>query len=400
MMDIEKRKEKIRCSRSGSRSGIEESLSRAYFLSIICILLFGTSIGLALNYNSGAWDTTKNAYEKANIVSYSEWDCIPIYFEVINDGKEAVTETKEWCFDYSNKGYTGILGFECCGCTGCPPANPVGCCNPDPDLGPDISTCAVESQSGPTTWELVSTTGDIWCYEWTYTINPGETIRQCACAKLSMQAAQFPGASLQLTGPAGTTSIPTKSLRTPDLNVQKSAAQDCDEITYTITYNNAVTSDNFGGADDINVKLVDTYDKTKLTPIAGSISDGGVLDLTAGTITWTFATLPIGGPYTQTWKATINDGGCTADSIVNKVDIDGDKTDRHTEDNTYTLTTTVVPDTTVPVFTGCPTEPIALGCIETLPDCDDVLALGVTANDNCDGPITPTCTPGTIVENG
>src|SRR5206468_11805298 len=52
-------------------------------------------------------------------------------------------------------------------------------------------------------------------------------------------------------------------------------------------------------------------------------------------------------------------------------------------------------DTTAPVFTGCPTGPINLGCnpADSLHTCTTALAL-VTANDDCDGPITPTCSIG------
>ena len=66
-------------------------------------------------------------------------------------------------------------------------------------------------------------------------------------------------------------------------------------------------------------------------------------------------------------------------------------------DNTATCVQTItVGDTTDPVFTGCPTQDINLGCTTTPPTCDTALAYGVTANDNCDGTITPTCQAGTV----
>ena len=61
--------------------------------------------------------------------------------------------------------------------------------------------------------------------------------------------------------------------------------------------------------------------------------------------------------------------------------------------------TITINDTTAPVFTGCPTGPIPLSC-NAAPSCADALALGITATDNCDGPITLTtanCSGGAVV---
>ena len=51
------------------------------------------------------------------------------------------------------------------------------------------------------------------------------------------------------------------------------------------------------------------------------------------------------------------------------------------------------------VFTGCPTAPISLPC-DSAPTCATVAALGIMANDVCEGPITPICTAGPVVSSG
>ena len=58
-------------------------------------------------------------------------------------------------------------------------------------------------------------------------------------------------------------------------------------------------------------------------------------------------------------------------------------------------------DLTDPVFTGCPGKEIDLGCnpADALHTCATALAL-VTVRDNCDGPLTPACQAGQIVEEG
>lgn len=66
-------------------------------------------------------------------------------------------------------------------------------------------------------------------------------------------------------------------------------------------------------------------------------------------------------------------------------------------DATCEVTFTWVIDTGEPIFSGCPQDPIDLGCNPTtMPDCDDVLALGITASDGCAGPLTPVCTTGPV----
>ncbi|KPJ64165.1 hypothetical protein AMK68_02220 [candidate division KD3-62 bacterium DG_56] len=60
--------------------------------------------------------------------------------------------------------------------------------------------------------------------------------------------------------------------------------------------------------------------------------------------------------------------------------------------STCVVTYTWVEDVTGPVISGCPVSAIDLGA--------DALAEGVTADDACDGPITPTCSAGTVVETG
>jgi len=58
-------------------------------------------------------------------------------------------------------------------------------------------------------------------------------------------------------------------------------------------------------------------------------------------------------------------------------------------------------DTTAPVFTGCPTASINLHCnpAASTHTCVTALAL-VTANDDCDGSITPTCSAGMVTATG
>ncbi len=180
----------------------------------------------------------------------------------------------------------------------------------------------------------------------------------------------------------GTVSIPTNSLLRPDLVVAKTAAQNCQNITYTITYNNK------GTTSQLNTILVDTYDKTKVTPIEYS---GGVLDSNAGTITWSLGEVPIGGPYTKTFKVKINDGGCKSDTVQNSVKINGDRTDSNSADNSNTVTTTVVPDTTKPVLIGVPSN-VTVAC-DKVP-----AAASVTATDNCDA--KPTVTLSEVKTNG
>jgi len=151
MKDKACQREKLRCIQKESISGSKALLSKVIIIAFIYILLFDPTIGsAAIQYDAGAWDTTQNRYEKANIKSYAEWDCIPVYFEVKNTGNEAVTETTKWEFDHSKEGYTGFLGFNCCGCTQCLPSDPLGCCLID--SGADISTC---ESPGNGTWELV-----------------------------------------------------------------------------------------------------------------------------------------------------------------------------------------------------------------------------------------------------
>ncbi|GAB1454297.1 hypothetical protein MASR2M47_43530 [Draconibacterium sp.] len=66
---------------------------------------------------------------------------------------------------------------------------------------------------------------------------------------------------------------------------------------------------------------------------------------------------------------------------------------------TCAVTFTWIVDDEEPVFNGCPSEPIALGCNPIAPECSDALAL-VTVTDGCSGTLTPTCSAGTITENG
>jgi len=65
MKDKACQREKLRCIQKESISGSKALLSKVIIIAFIYILLFDPTIGsAAIQYDAGAWDTTKNSYEK------------------------------------------------------------------------------------------------------------------------------------------------------------------------------------------------------------------------------------------------------------------------------------------------------------------------------------------------
>ncbi|MGE5424860.1 MAG: T9SS type A sorting domain-containing protein [Syntrophothermus sp.] len=101
------------------------------------------------------------------------------------------------------------------------------------------------------------------------------------------------------------------------------------------------------------------------------------------------------GAVTPTCSAgTISSDGCLRSQTFTLT-----ATDACTNSSTCEVVYNWTEDVVGPVFTGCPADPIALGCNPTLPTCTDALAL-VTASDLCSGAVTPTCSAGDIITTG
>ena len=176
----------------------------------------------------------------------------------------------------------------------------------------------------------------------------------------------------------------------PDLKVEKKGIQNCDKIGYTIKYSNI--GDDF----QTGTTLVDTYDPAIITPIT-PIPDGGQVSDPPGNIAWTIPDSEVvvsGGEHTRTWTGKLTNGGCVGIDVLNKVDIQGTKTDKDLTNNHAEDTVKVVPDKTAPVLPTLPTGG-DLGCNpETLPSCVE----GLKAIDACDGEVAVICTAGAITD--
>src|SRR5262249_5004872 len=120
-------------------------------------------------------------------------------------------------------------------------------------------------------------------------------------------------------------------------------------------------------ADQINAALGTATATDKCGPVTPTPSDG------------TVTSNGCSRSQTRTWTAT--DACSNAATPVSR-------------------TVTWTEDTTGPTFSGCPTSPINLGCNPTPPSCMTVAGLGITANDNCSGSITPSCSASSVQMNG
>jgi hypothetical protein len=187
----------------------------------------------------------------------------------------------------------------------------------------------------------------------------------------------------------------------------------CGVIQYTLTVHNVGPT----VANTIVVK--DILDNNTIYNNDHSITDN------LGTPDWvfvqsgqelTFSTgyLDIGETVTITYSVSVKNtaprtgtggaggiGTCATGDIRNPVSITTVSDDILPSNNSYCEPTGIECETESPIISGCPTEPINRGCNPAiLPDCEAVLALGITATDACFGAITPTCSAGTITEDG
>lgn len=90
------------------------------------------------------------------------------------------------------------------------------------------------------------------------------------------------------------------------------------EVTYFVNVKNT------GSGSATNVKLVDTYDKAKLTAIT-NIQPTGSHDTNAGTITWELGTINAGATKTVSFDARVAQGVTNGTIIVNTALITADK---------------------------------------------------------------------------
>jgi uncharacterized repeat protein (TIGR01451 family) len=201
-----------------------------------------------------------------------------------------------------------------------------------------------------------------------------------------------------------------------DVSVTKTDSQDpvniCGSFYYTITVTNT------GPYIANNVVVTDVLDPNA-TYVSSSVVDN------VGTILWTpllsgqtlsFSTayLNIGesvkikvdvnvtntAPHTGTGGSGSKSGCSPGSDLCNHVSVTTISDDINSANNNYYQPTGVSCETTAPVISGCPTAEVDLGCNPTLPTCETVAALKITATDACFGSIAPVCTTGSVVENG
>jgi hypothetical protein len=271
--------------------------------SVLILLFFAATATPAsatqVSYDYNAWNKGSNNWKTGNLAGYNEGECIPSYLEVTNDGDSTEHLNLALYFDYQRvgSGTLGIIGYECCaGCSQCP-TTPPDCCTG----GADLSTCAAAGTITGPVYYAESPQVIQYAYYWDFTIPAGDTITQCWCARLSDEAALYPGSSLHmdvLAPGTGTCSIPTSGIGAPDLYVTKTATVTCDAISYTINYGNS------GEADQTGTTLVDHYDETKVT-----VTDAGGGIYNGDTITWNnIGTVAVSGTGSVSYTVSINQG--------------------------------------------------------------------------------------------
>ncbi len=136
-------------------------------------------------------------------------------------------------------------------------------------------------------------------------------------------ATGFPGMTVQAQFPVKAPNLSTSNKTC----VEKGTTTACssaalvpnDVVTYTINVRNT------GSVNATNVKVVDTYDKVRLSNIT-NLNPSGTVDATAGTITWNVGTVNAGQTVALTFDATITSAARNGDIITNIAIITADRT--------------------------------------------------------------------------
>jgi uncharacterized repeat protein (TIGR01451 family) len=285
-----------------------------------------------ITYDYKAWDRDSNSWVSNDISGYAEGECIPSYLQVTSTKTIAEDITVQLIFDYEKQssGILAIVKYECCNCAdNCTSAsNPLDCCTG----GTEITSCPVAGNiTGPFSLGLHGQYYE-WAYTWTFTIPANTTITQCWCARIGDEAALLAGASPHMEVSAsgtGQISVNPGALLVPDLYATKTANVTCDEISYTINYGNS------GDADQTGTTLLDVYNVTLVTVMD---PDGGVVNTSAGTITWDIGNLAAGATGSKSYTVSINGGVADGTAIINSGNITGDLAETVTTNNSYNIT--------------------------------------------------------------
>ncbi len=286
-----------KCPSSGVRLYLgSKTLPFLLFLLLLFYIVETPALGAAQFTQELAGYTLKpeEGWTTVDVRGWSGGECVPFLYSVENTRGRSQNLNLWIIFDYKSGGLTGVERFESF-------QVPAG------------------SVIGPYFW------GDRGYYYWTVTVPKRTTYVLEFCARLGGEAHLWPGDGIHVrTGDGSADVLITAVQRSPDLNATESAIPGCGMVTYEILYRNG------GDADQINTKLVEDYDETKV-----EVTDYGDGRDDGNAITWVIGTLPAGSSGNHSYKVALKDGVMDGTTIASSGYVTGDLKEISTENNHY-----------------------------------------------------------------
>jgi hypothetical protein len=274
-----------------------KTLHVVFFLLLLFCGVATPALGAA-QYLQKLEGYTLEPAEGWNAVAVKGWsggDCVPFRYSVENTVGKTQNLNLRIVFDYKSGSLTGVERLE-----------------------------SFKVPAGSVTGPYFE--GDLGYYYWTVTVPKRTTYILEFCARLGSEAYLWPRDGVHVgTGDGAGDVLITAVRKLPDLNATMGAIPGCGMVTYEILYRND------GEADQINTRLVEDYDETKVevTDDGGGRDDGNA-------IIWDMGTIPVGGRGNLSYRVALKGGVEDGAVILSNGVFTGDLEEMRTDNNRYT----------------------------------------------------------------